>query len=75
LLVEEEVSLEELSPWVEAVVLERLQLEDLELQTLVVVPGEVVLVHWAEPVVLESSLFNIQNKEVKYGTFCTNWLQ
>jgi hypothetical protein len=25
--------------------------------------------------VQESSLFNIQNKEVKYGTFCTNWLQ
>jgi hypothetical protein len=45
LLVEEEVSLEELSPWVEVVVLEHRQLEDLELQTLVVVPGEVVLVH------------------------------
>jgi hypothetical protein len=24
--------------------------------------------------VLASSLFNIQNKEVKYGTLCTDWL-
>jgi hypothetical protein len=45
-----------------------------ELQILVVVEeGE--LLHLEDLVVLASSLFNIQNKEVKsYGTLCTDWL-
>jgi hypothetical protein len=44
-----------------------------ELQTLVVVEEE-ELMQMVVLVVLESSLFNIQNKEVKYGTLCTDWL-